>query len=114
MIDQEKIQDFYFGSGGELLQKVNRDTQKFAFKCNAIKREGRVVPVYKDPVTDPGKKSKAGRLDLVRWEDGRYETVVLPDSLPYSHPLSVLQTAFHNGDILVNTTFEECRARMAL
>ncbi len=103
-----------FGSGGGLLQKVNRDTQKFAFKANAIKRNGKVIPISKDPVTDPGKKSKAGRLDLVRWEDGRYETVVLTDSLPYSHPLSVMQTVFHNGGILVNTTFEECRARMAL
>jgi nicotinamide phosphoribosyltransferase len=104
-----------FGSGGGLLQKVNRDTQKFAFKCCAIKRNGEVVEVSKDPVTDPGKRSKSGRLDIVRWpETGKYETIKLPDMLPYSHPYSVMKTVFRNGEILENTTLEECRARMAL
>lgn len=107
-----------FGSGGGLLQKVNRDTQKFAFKCCAIKRNGKVVEVYKDPITDPGKKSKRGRLDLVDWNDGEglpdYETVTLPDILPSHHPYSVMQVVFRNGEIFVNATFEECMARMAL
>lgn len=107
-----------FGSGGGLLQKVNRDTQKFAFKCCAIKRNGKVVKVYKDPITDPGKKSKRGRLDLVNWNDcegkPHYETVSLPDILPSHHPYSVMQVVFRDGQILVNTTIEECRARMAL
>ena len=46
-----------FGSGGALLQKLNRDTQKFAFKCCHIKADGKDVDVFKDPITDPGKKS---------------------------------------------------------
>ena len=29
-----------FGSGGGLLQKVNRDTSKFAFKCSAVEVDG--------------------------------------------------------------------------
>lgn len=103
-----------FGSGGGLLQKVNRDTQKFAFKCCAVKRNGTIVEIYKDPITDPGKKSKCGRLDLVKWPDsGEYETIKLPDTL-LSHPYSVLKTVFHNGQILQHATFEQIRARMAL
>lgn len=60
------------GMGGGLLQKVNRDTNSFAFKCSAIKVAGQWRDVYKSPVTDPGKRSKAGRFDLpVVFEDGR-------------------------------------------
>src|SRR6266496_6121462 len=54
-----------FGMGGALLQQLNRDTQKFAFKCSAAQINGKWQPVYKDPVTDPGKNSKHGRLALV-------------------------------------------------
>lgn len=57
-----------FGMGGALLQKVDRDTQKFAMKCSAIMvSEGGEfsgwVDVFKDPITDKGKRSKSGLLD---------------------------------------------------
>ena len=102
-----------FGSGGGLLQKVDRDTQKWAFKCCSAEIEGAGrVDVRKDPVTDPGKSSKAGRLDLIL-RDGEYETVALEDG-QISHPDSVMNTVFENGEILFETTFDECRERMAL
>ena len=47
-----------FGSGGALLQKLNRDTQKCAFKCSEIVAGGAARPVYKDPITDKGKRAK--------------------------------------------------------
>jgi nicotinamide phosphoribosyltransferase len=59
-----------FGMGGALLQIVDRDTQKFAMKCSAMSRvrwphsDPQWFDVVKDPVTDPGKKSKAGRVTL--------------------------------------------------
>jgi len=54
-----------FGSGGALLQKVNRDTFKVAFKCAEIILEGgEAREVFKDPLTDDGKASKKGRLTL--------------------------------------------------
>merc|ERR1719356_1192134 len=53
-----------FGSGGALLQKLHRDVQKCAFKCSYAKVNGEGVDVVKDPITDPGKKSKKGRLTL--------------------------------------------------
>ncbi len=52
-----------FGMGGGLLQKVNRDTQRFAFKCSAQLRNGEWVDVQKSPL-DQTKKSKAGRFNL--------------------------------------------------
>ena len=62
-----------FGMGGALLQQVNRDTQRFAYKASAGLIDGHFQPIYKDPVTDPGKRSKDGVLDLVM-ENGRYVT----------------------------------------
>src|SRR4029077_13818514 len=63
-----------FGSGGGLLQKLNRDTSKYAFKCAAATIDGRERDVFKQPVTDQGKRSKAGRMKLLR-RDGGYVTV---------------------------------------
>lgn len=60
------VDNIAFGMGGGLLQKCDRDTQKFAFKCSAININGSWRDVFKDPVTDPGKKSKRGRLALIR------------------------------------------------
>merc|ERR1719199_139705 len=65
-----------FGSGGALLQKLHRDTQKFAFKCSYALVDGVPRDVIKDPITDPGKRSKMGRLTLERGEDGKIVTVV--------------------------------------
>lgn len=101
------------GSGGALLQKLDRDTQKFAMKCSAIRRGGQVYEVKKDPITDSGKQSKAGRLDVIRNSKGEIETVVLADNQD-EHPDSVMNTVFENGDILFHTTFDECRERMKL
>ena len=55
-----------FGMGGALLQKVNRDDFAFAMKCCLAKINGKYVHVFKDPATDPGKRSKSGDLDFVR------------------------------------------------
>jgi nicotinic acid phosphoribosyltransferase len=51
-----------FGSGGDLMQNLNRDTHKFAIKASAAKVGGIWRDVYKDPITDAGKVSKKGLL----------------------------------------------------
>lgn len=107
------VSNIAFGSGGGLLQKVNRDTQKWAFKCSALQVDGKWADVRKDPATDKGKRSKAGRLDLIRTPDGEYQTVTLGPDL-VAHPASVMNTVFENGDILYHTTLAECRERLAL
>lgn len=102
-----------FGMGGALLQQHNRDTLKFAMKCSHIYRSvhgiATSVDVYKDPVTDHGKVSKAGRLDLVKDRSGNYQTVVLGTA--DSAPGSVMQLVFENGEVLVDDTFDAIRAR---
>ena len=102
-----------FGMGGALLQQHNRDTLKFAMKCSHIYRtvngETVSVDVFKDPVTDHGKVSKAGRLDLTLDSAGNYQTVVLGDK--DSHPLSIMRKVYENGEVLVDDTLEAIRAR---
>mmetsp|Transcript_51749 Transcript_51749/g.116079 ORF Transcript_51749/g.116079 Transcript_51749/m.116079 type:complete len:529 (-) Transcript_51749:72-1658(-) len=65
-LKKEKIaaDNIGFGSGGALLQKLNRDTFKCAFKCAEITINGESRDVFKDPITDKGKASKKGRLTL--------------------------------------------------
>lgn len=101
-----------FGSGGGLLQKVNRDTQKWAFKCCAAEVNGELVDVRKAPVTDMGKQSKGGRLDLT-YKDGEYKTVDVGRA-PVREDSSVMNTVFEDGEIKYHTTFDECRKRMEL
>ena len=96
-----------FGSGGGLLQKVNRDTCKFALKCSAIKIGDEWHDVFKNPVTDPGKRSKAGRLSLVHTEDDTLKTV--REEVVKSP--SLLETVFENGTILRETTLSQVRER---
>ena len=59
---------------GALLQRLDRDTQKCAFKCSYAVVNGKGVNVFKTPITDTGKKSKKGRLTL-EMRDGKYVTV---------------------------------------
>lgn len=73
-----------FGSGGALLQKVDRDTYAFAQKASAIFINGKWKPIFKDPVTDSGKKSKSGLLTLLRSKlNGEYMTAPITD-VPFS------------------------------
>ena len=53
-----------------MLQRVDRDTQRCAFKCSMAVVDGEEREVYKDPITDPGKKSKRGRLAVVKDREG--------------------------------------------
>ena len=51
MVDAKmSIDNIAFGMGGGLLQKVDRDTYKWAMKCSAARVNGVWRDVYKDPV----------------------------------------------------------------
>jgi nicotinamide phosphoribosyltransferase len=98
-----------FGSGGGLLQKLNRDTQKFAFKCSSATVGNEERDVFKQPVTDSGKRSKAGRFKLVNSQDAEKRTLT---TVPASDPREdQLQFVFRNGELLVDQSFSEIRAR---
>jgi nicotinamide phosphoribosyltransferase len=119
-----------FGQGGALLQQVNRDTMAFAMKCSAVgirqfvqdtseladegSGEMKVVwrDVFKDPVTDHGKVSKKGRVQL--WQCGNeYESAVTQPTRWVDNGFQwepALLTVFRNGEIKHEITFDEVRA----
>jgi nicotinamide phosphoribosyltransferase len=126
-IDYESIQMIYktlmakgisaenllLGMGGALLQKVNRDTQKFALKCSYAEVNGETVNVQKSPteMNEQGelvksfKTSKAGRLKLIQTETG------LKTVREDERGEDILETVFENGEIKKIHTFEEIRER---
>mgnify|MGYP006921362898 CR=1 FL=1 len=98
-----------FGSGGGLLQKLNRDTMKFAFKCSSVVVEGEERDVYKQPITDAVKVSKKGRLKLVRQRvsHGSIYTTTRENENDYDDEMDLV---FENGKIMREQNFESIRA----
>jgi nicotinamide phosphoribosyltransferase len=109
-------QNLVLGMGGALLQKVNRDTQKFALKCAYAEVNGVGVNVKKSPVemNENGKiissfkTSKSGRLKLIETENG-LQTVSEAET-----GIDLLETVFENGNITREHTFEEIRDRASI
>lgn len=98
--------------GGGLLQKLNRDTQKCAFKCSLAIIDGKEVPVFKDPVTDPGKKSKKGYLSVHRSAaDGSWET---RSDGNHDFESDEMRIVFENGYLLVDEKWEDIKKRSEL
>ncbi len=108
-----------FGMGGALLQAVDRDTQKFAMKCSSMRTvrwphsDPKWYDVQKDPVTDSGKKSKAGRVTL--WRSGG-EWVSAVDRPTGWHDKGIgefvdaLEEVYRDGRLVKDITFDEVRA----
>jgi len=102
-----------FGMGGALLQQVDRDTQRFAMKCSSAQVNGEWIDVQKDPITDSGKKSKAGRVTL--WQSGgEFFSGTKPPTgwtdKGYGGWTEAMQTVFRDGKIIREYDFDEVRA----
>lgn len=130
------IENVAFGMGGGLLQKNDRDTQKFAMKGCAYLIDGKWVPAFKSPVnltfgkeTPDGyviskehgksfKRSKAGRQTLFSRstpEGIEYKTVCIDDIDEYQYAINAgfeeaLEDVFDNGEIMRLQTLDEIRA----
>ena len=107
-----------FGMGGKLLQGLDRDTQKFALTCSAIRVNGEWQNVYKDPATDPGKASKAGILSLYQVGHGNpnfqtfsEEQINALPSEKRMHVADVMCPVYRNGNLLREFTMDEVRER---
>jgi nicotinamide phosphoribosyltransferase len=96
-----------FGMGGGLLQKVDRDTMKWAMKASEVTINGVPRDIFKDPVTDPGKRSKPGRWAVVE-TDGGCEAVKFSE---LNGRENLLRPVFRNGESLVDDSFADIRAR---
>jgi nicotinamide phosphoribosyltransferase len=107
-------ENIVFGMGGALLQKVDRDTQKFAFKCCSITINGEELDVQKHPlevdkygnIVQSFKTSKKGHLKLVQTDNG-FETI----QKAKDDEGDVMVKVFENGHLLVDYNFQEIRQR---
>jgi len=97
-----------FGMGGALLQQLNRDTQKFAFKCSSVTINGKEHDVFKDPVDGHDKASKRGRLALHR-ENGKWKTV--PAVRGQHDSKDQLRTVFCDGEVTLKQSVADVRAQ---
>jgi nicotinamide phosphoribosyltransferase len=97
-----------FGMGGALLQQLNRDTQKFAFKTSNVTVNGEDRDVFKDPVEGHDKASKRGRL-VLHFERGAWKT--MQTTRGAVDPEDRLRLVFRDGEVLVTETVAEIRER---
>ena len=99
-----------FGSGGGLLQKLNRDTQKVAFKCSYAQVDGKDIDVCKTPIHAPGKKSKAGRMTVNR----RNGTIVTLCGELREESDDIMETVFENGSIVREYSWDEIKTNSTI
>lgn len=102
------LDNIAFGMGGALLQQLNRDTLKFAMKANSINIDGKEYDVYKRPVTDSGKSSKAGIQNVIRdshdkWQVGRRGSIIGSNQLT---------EVYRDGKLMLEESFEKIRKRV--
>lgn len=111
-------ENLVLGMGGALLQRVNRDTQEFALKCAYAEVNGAKINVQKMPVEMDAngqlrtsfKKSKAGKLRLIRKDNG-FATVAESEATDAD---DLLRTVFENGEVVHSYHFEEVRKTAAI
>ncbi|XP_051818308.1 nicotinamide phosphoribosyltransferase-like [Antechinus flavipes] len=108
------IENISFGSGGALLQKLTRDLLNCSFKCSYVITNGLSLNVFKDPITDPNKRSKKGRLSLHRTPTGNFLTLEEGKGALEEYGHDLLQTVFRNGKMIKNYSFDEIRRNAQL
>jgi len=96
-----------FGSGGDLMQNVNRDTSKYAIKCSSVTVNNEPRDVFKDPITDHGKRSKKGVLSLFK-RGNEYFTDVR--NRPWEdNVIEVMEDVWENGVFKRIQSFDNIR-----
>uniref|UniRef100_A0A674H6W3 Nicotinamide phosphoribosyltransferase n=1 Tax=Taeniopygia guttata TaxID=59729 RepID=A0A674H6W3_TAEGU len=108
------IENIAFGSGGALLQKLTRDLLNCSFKCSYVVTNGLGINVFKDPVADPNKRSKKGRLSLHRTPAGDYVTLEEGKGDLEEYGQDLLHTVFKNGKVTKSYSFDEVRQNARL
>lgn len=111
-------ENLVLGMGGALLQKPDRDVQRYAFKCSYAEIDGVGRDVRKNPLeidakgrmVESFKKSMAGELKLVLTPGG-YQTV-RKETMP--ELVDQLVTVFEDGVLYNKVKFEDARTRAAL
>jgi nicotinamide phosphoribosyltransferase len=99
------------GIGSFAYQYVTRDTHGIAIKATAVVKDGKLVPIFKNPKTDNGgKKSAFGLLKVIK-DNGKFALVQnVSDEDSRS---GELKPTYLNGEILNHQSFAQVRAVLA-
>lgn len=107
------IENLAFGIGAYTYQYVTRDTRGYAIKAtDCIHEDFGEMPIYKQPKTDPGKKSPRGCVAVIK-ENNTYRMVdglTLEESLNY--PNNIMVKKFEDGEMYNQETLEDIRLRL--
>lgn len=105
-----------FGIGSYTYEYVTRDTHYFAMKATGIEKKGKVIPIFKSPITDDGrKKSHKGILAVYRTEES---TEADPDffvlqETDYAHLSNcALQLTFRDGKLYNEVSWKTIQDRV--
>jgi nicotinamide phosphoribosyltransferase len=96
------------GVGGLLLQQHNRDDLGFAFKATFAIVNGQERILFKDPITDSGKRSHKGLMMLEKVGD---KYITRDQVTEDEEARGELETVFINGKILIETDLTTIRER---
>lgn len=97
------------GVGSYTYQYVTRDTHGSAIKATNIVKNGKDVAIFKDPKTDPGKKSAKGLTMVIKGSDGEYHRVDEASRELFESGENELKVVFRNGVLLKRWTLAQVR-----
>lgn len=108
------LENIVFGMGGKLVHpEKGRDTYSFAMKGSAQQLEdGTWEDLFKDPITDVGKRSLRGRVTTYECTNsGKVlaERIELQEVNPFLRDMMV--DMYVNGEIMNLSSFDDVRAR---
>lgn len=100
-------ENIVFGMGGKLLGQPQRDDFKYAQKANEVQINGKRIEVFKNPATDSGKASKAGRQAVIK-KNGVLTSV--KEAGLFSMDENKLELVWRDGLQTRHQSFENVRA----
>lgn len=105
-----------FGIGSYTYEWKTRDTYGFAMKATAVTRSGKLVDIFKDPVTDDGGKRSHKGIPLVfRTEDSTEDNpsyFIHQGGAPNGLDNCAFEKVYSDGRLLIDTDFATIRSRV--
>jgi nicotinamide phosphoribosyltransferase len=103
------VDNLVFGSGGGLLvHEAERDTHRFAMKTSEVVIGGTTREVRKEVLTDPTKRSKAGRFAVVLPKFATNLQTIAERDLDTGEQ-NFLQVVFEDGALIAPMTWPDVR-----
>lgn len=108
------VENLCFGIGAYTYQYVTRDTRGYAIKAtDCIHEKYGEMPIFKQPKTDPGKKSPRGCVAVLEAEPG---VITMVDNLTIeqsvNYPGNIMVKKYQNGNFYNQESFTAIRNRL--